>query len=234
MKRIIGNWKMHKTVPETTQFLEAALHHLSPEEVYLAVPFTAIAAAASFGIFAGSQNVSHEPEGPFTGEVSARMVKDVGARFTLIGHSERRFFETDDMIHRKILRAAAAGLQPVLCVGEREGEDREEILQGQLERALKGLDNEIFASLMIAYEPVWAIGTGKSASPADAARAHAFCRSVLETLGMPPLPLLYGGSVKADNIAALLDQETIDGALVGGAALEPASFVKLVEQARKS
>lgn len=235
MKRIIGNWKMHKTVQETADFLTHVLQRLSPEEVYLAVPFTAIKEAASHGIHVGSQNVSHEPEGPFTGEISARMVKEVGAEFAIIGHSERRhiFGETDDMIHRKILRAHAAGLKPLLCIGEREGEDREAVLHRQLERALKGLESSLVADMMIAYEPVWAIGTGKSASPEEAGDAHAYCRSIISSLYNAEIaamiPLLYGGSVKSDNVQALLQQRDIQGALVGGASLDPDSFVKLVE-----
>lgn len=235
MKRIIGNWKMHKTVEETAVFMQHVLKALSPEEVYLAVPFTAIKEASGFGIHVGAQNVSHEPEGPFTGEISARMIKDVGASFVLIGHSERRhiYGESDDMVHRKILRSHASGLKPVLCVGEREGEDREAVLHRQIERALKGLEPTLLADLTIAYEPVWAIGTGKSASPEEAASAHAFCRDILAGLFSKEIaaliPLLYGGSVKADNILALLEHPEIQGALVGGASLDPAVFVKLVE-----
>ncbi len=235
MKRIIGNWKMHKTVQETVHFLEHVLQRLSPEEVYLAVPFTAIKEAAAFGIHVGAQNVSHEPEGPFTGEISGRMLKDVGADFVLIGHSERRhiFQETDDMVHSKLLRAHQVGLKPILCVGEREGEDREAVLKRQLEHALKNCDEELALRLTIAYEPVWAIGTGKTATPEEAARAHAFCRNMIGSLFnkeiAAQIPLLYGGSVKSDNIVALLHQTEIQGALVGGASLDPKEFVKLVE-----
>ena len=239
MKRIIGNWKMHKTVQETVHFLEEVLKQLSPEEVYLAVPFTAIKEAAALGIHAGAQNISHESQGAFTGEISGRMLKDVGADFVLIGHSERRhiFNETDDMVHRKLLRAHQFGLKSILCIGEREGEDRETVLRWQLEHALKNCDRELISQITIAYEPVWAIGTGRMDTPEGAAAAHVFCKEVITSLSnkevAAQIPFLYGGSVKSDNLMGLLKQSEIQGALVGGASLDPKEFMKLVELSKR-
>lgn len=238
MKRVIGNWKMHKTVPETKKFLEEVLQTLPPKEVYLAVPFTAIAAAASFGIHVGSQNIAAAAEGPFTGEIAARMVKDVGAAFSLIGHSERRhvFGEKEGDVRCKILQAIEQTLTPVLCVGEKLGEDFKEVLKRQLSSALENIEVGKLSALMIAYEPVWAIGTGKSASPDDAAKAHAFCREILTDLFdsnfAAHVPLLYGGSVSVDNLPSLLACSQVNGVLVGGASLVPATFVKLAQIAR--
>ncbi len=234
---IIGNWKMHKTAKETKLFLDQLLkkEHIDADKVYLAVPFTAIHAASGYKIHLGAQNVCFESDGPYTGEISAAMVKEAGASFTLVGHSERRrlFGEDDEVVRKKLLRAQAAGLRVVLCVGEtleeRSAGKEEEVLHRQLTKALSGLEASVGASLAIAYEPVWAIGTGKVATPAQAAKAHLFCYQILEKI-FPgqKIPILYGGSVKADNLGELLKAPHIKGALVGGASLDAASYAALV------
>ncbi len=239
---IAGNWKMYKTGDDAATFVQA-LAGISAT-VYLAVPFTAIAAAkkAAKGgsIRIGAQNMHDATEGAFTGEISGAMLRDVGAEFVLLGHSERRhvFGETDEFINRKVHRAQSDGLQPILCVGEtleqREAGEMESVLRGQIESSLAGVES--LSDLILAYEPVWAIGTGRTATPQQAQEAHAFCRgAIAEKWGQEAaqgISLLYGGSVKPDNAAELLAQPDIDGVLVGGASLEVDSF-KAIAQCNK-
>lgn len=228
---VIGNWKMYKTAHEAVQYVRA-LAPLVHGEVFLAVPFTAIHAAAEAArgtkIRIGAQNLHEAAEGAFTGEVSGMMLKEAGASFVLIGHSERRtlFGETDEMVHRKLLRALQDDLIPVLCVGEtleeREAGQTEKVLKRQLKVALKG----VVGKLIVAYEPVWAIGTGQSATPEMAAAAHAICRSCLDA----STPVLYGGSVKPENVAQLVAHKEIDGVLVGGASLSAQTFAQIAKK----
>jgi len=238
---IVGNWKMHKTLLEARQFIETLAPKLSKSQatVCLAVPFTALPLAASLvqslkaPLLIGAQNMHEAPEGAFTGEISATMLLDAGAGFVLIGHSERRhlFHESNATINQKLKRAFAEGLQPILCVGEtleeREQNKTEEVLRKQLKESLEGISD--LSGLILAYEPVWAIGTGKVAHPDDAEKAHHFCKKELKK---PDLPMLYGGSVNPDNAADLLAKPAVDGLLVGGASLSPKTFYQIINMVR--
>lgn len=237
---IIANWKMHKSHEEAKAFVGALKPLVSGKQAWIAPPFTAIAAAkqAAEGsnIKIGAQNMHDALQGAFTGQISASMLKAQGVEFVLIGHSECRhvFGESDDLIRRKVERAFSEKLIPVLCVGEklkeREADQTHAVLRRQLTSALEGLEN--IQTLVVAYEPVWAIGTGKVASPEMAQEAHLTCRKILAELAgelvAAKIPILYGGSVKPENIAGLLAQPDIEGALVGGASLEVNSFHQLV------
>ncbi len=239
---IIGNWKMHKTSHEANEFIKqlAPLIKESSLRVGLAVPFTSIESSAKTAkgtsIEIGAQNINDAREGAFTGEIAASMVKKAGATFVLLGHSERReYFHEDNLfIHAKVMRALTEGLQVVLCIGEtleQRETNHEEILETQLEEGLKGISDEYLPQIMVAYEPVWAIGTGKSATPETAQETHAFCRSTLKKIfgeKGASIPILYGGSVKPDNAKSLLEKPDIDGALVGGASLEVKSFSAII------
>jgi triosephosphate isomerase len=229
---IAGNWKMYKTATETGELCRAlreALTGLEGVDVAVCPPFTGLAPAvqalADTEIAVAAQNVHWEPEGAYTGEISAPMLVDLGVYGAIVGHSERRqhFGETDDTVARRASAALYAGLSVIACVGEleeeREAGETEAVLRRQLE-PLEAHDN-----LVIAYEPVWAIGTGKTATPETAQEAHAFVKSLLD------VPVLYGGSVKPENAAELLAQPDVDGALVGGASLELDSFVAICRAA---
>jgi triosephosphate isomerase len=242
---IAGNWKMYKTIAETEAFMD----QLAPRifevrhcEIVIAPPFTALRRAVelgeAIGIAIGAQDLHWEKEGAFTGEVSAAMLREAGCRYTIIGHSERRQFfgETDDSVNRKLRAALAAGLRPIVCVGEllteRDTGQTEAVLDRQLTGGLAGLTEAEFSPIIIAYEPVWAIGTGRTATPEIAEQAHAFIRGRVAQRISPDaaerLRILYGGSVKPDNIAGLMAQPDIDGALVGGASLEAGSFAAII------
>ncbi len=241
---VAGNWKMYKTAAEAAAFVRSFLPLVSEVhgvEIVLAPPYPSIATVAQLvqgsGIGVASQNVHFADEGAFTGEVSTRMLKEAGATHCIIGHSERRqyFAETDDAANRKIRAALAAGLTPILCVGETDPEREDGKTFDVVGRQLAGGSMEIPATLaprvVVAYEPVWAIGTGKTATPAQAQEVHAFLRGRLRELwggAADAVRILYGGSVKPDNIAALMANEDIDGALVGGASLSPESFARIV------
>lgn len=242
---IAGNWKMHKTPLEAEELVRALLPQVAPagdREVVLCPPFPALAAvvAACRGtrVAVGAQNLHWEREGAFTGEVSAPMLVAVGCRYVIVGHSERRQYcgEDDGLVNRKLKAALAAGLRPILCVGEtlaqRELGITEAVCAIQLKSALAGLAAGDLEPLVIAYEPVWAIGTGRTASASDAQEVIAFLRSLLArdygTALAQQVPILYGGSVKPENIRALMAQADIDGALVGGASLDAASFAAIV------
>lgn len=242
---LIGNWKMHKTIEEASSFVEGLLSGYTSEEqkiVGLAVPYTLLypLSAQTAGEFLkiGAQNMNEAAEGAFTGEIAGRMLVDAGAQFVLLGHSERRhlYGEDDDCINRKVKRAVEAGLQPILCVGEsKEQFERDEthrVLEQQLSQGLKGLDSDKIKNLIVAYEPVWAIGTQQSASSQIAQEAHHFCRSHLGTLFNKKIadmiPILYGGSVNSSNADELLAEPDIDGLLIGGASLSLDSFKQIV------
>ncbi|HEX9850568.1 triose-phosphate isomerase [Candidatus Deferrimicrobium sp.] len=241
---IAGNWKMYKTAAEAEAFVLAFLPLVSGVrgvEIVLAPPYPSIGAVALLvrgsGIGVASQNVHYADEGAFTGEVSIRMLQEAGATHCIIGHSERRqyFAESDDAVNRKVRATLAAGLTPILCVGEtdpeREGGKTFDVVGRQLAGGTKEIPASMGSRVVVAYEPVWAIGTGKTATPAQAQEVHAFLRGRLKELwggAADAVRILYGGSVKPDNIAALMANEDIDGALVGGASLSPGSFAKIV------
>jgi len=238
-----GNWKMHKTTAEAVILVEGLKPYVAAArdlEVVVCPPFTALAAVAralaGSPIGLGAQNVHWEKEGAFTGEVSAPMLADLGCTYVVVGHSERRqhFGETDEIVQRKARAAVTAGLRPIVCVGEslreREAGTTWDVLEAQVKGSLRGLSGD--SGIVMAYEPVWAIGTGRTATPAQAQEAHAFLRKLLEGLWSPAaaaaMRILYGGSVKPDNARDLMAQPDVDGALVGGASLDANSFGKIV------
>ena len=245
---VIGNWKMNGTVTEARALAQAIRDGLKRPrgvEVMLCPPFTALAAVAEVlagsAIGLGAQNCHWEPSGAFTGEISAPMLLELGCRMTLLGHSERRhvFHETDEEINRKVGAVLRHGLEPLLCVGETEEERRQgltfTVVEGQLRAGWAGLSAEAMTRCSLAYEPVWAIGTGVNATPAQAAEVHGYLRGLVSQLGSKELAqtirILYGGSVKPDNAATVMEEPDVDGVLVGGASLQAQSFIAI---ARKS
>lgn len=241
---IAGNWKLHKTIEETETYAKELIFDLGEEfpEIVIAPAFTALAAAReafnNTPVRLAAQNCHPEPSGAFTGEVSAAMIKDAGCDYVILGHSERRqyFGETDGFIRDKLLSALKAHLLPILCIGEmledREDGKTEAVLAKQLQGALNGFLPEQAEHLTIAYEPVWAIGTGKTATPEIAQETHLFIRNWLQEqfseIEAQKIRILYGGSVKPENIDQLMAQMDIDGALVGGASLQPEDFLRLI------
>jgi len=242
---IAGNWKMHKTGSQAAADagkLKELVKTASNVEVMIAPTFTALFQVAGVvkgsHIALGAQNLHWESQGAFTGEIAAQMLVDAGCTQVIIGHSERRQFfgETDETVNRKIQAAAAANLLPVFCIGEteaqRESGETFSVLDKQVQDGLKDFAFDGPASLVVAYEPVWAIGTGKTATREQAQEAHAYIRSLLKTLFgatvAESVRILYGGSVKPDNVKALMAMPDVDGALVGGASLDPETFSKLV------
>jgi triosephosphate isomerase len=243
---LAGNWKMYKTVPEAValaQEVRAGLAlPLKDRDVLVAPPFTTLSAVGEAlggsDVLLGAQNMHWEREGAFTGEISPVMLKGVGCTHVILGHSERRhiFGESDDMVARKTRAAVDNGLTPILCVGEtlpeRESSRTLEVVERQLERGLRAITPDEASRIVVAYEPVWAIGTGRTATPAQAQEVHAFIRKrVTVTHGEPAaaaLRILYGGSVKPDNVDGLMAEPDVDGALVGGACLKAESFLRIV------
>jgi triosephosphate isomerase len=242
---IAGNWKMHKTVAESVALakeLDAKLANCG-EKVLIAPAFTALAAVSEVlkgsKISLGAQNMGPEEQGAHTGEVSVLMLKDLGVKAVILGHSERRhsYQESDELVNRKVLLALKHGIEPILCVGEtleeREAGNLETVVGGQVRKGLANVSAAELARVTIAYEPVWAIGTGKTATPEDADAVHAYIRKVLEGMyGVAcakSMCIQYGGSVKADNVVALMAKTNIDGALVGGASLKADSFVPIAK-----
>jgi triosephosphate isomerase len=242
---IAGNFKMFKTVQETVAYvaeLRALIKEVRGVDVVIAPPFTAVPAAAAAvkdsGIGVAAQNVHWEREGAFTGEVSAGMLREAGARFAIVGHSERRtlFGETNTTVNKKVHAVVAAGMTPIVCIGETlEQRDRNEtlaVLDRQIKDGLDGVTGEQLSAMVLAYEPVWAIGTGRNASPAQAGDAHLHIRQRLKQwFGLEASDrcrILYGGSVKPDNIRNLISEPDVDGALVGGASLDPKSFLAII------
>jgi triosephosphate isomerase (TIM) len=246
---IAGNWKMFKTVQETSVFvkeLRIVVKDITDVEIIVAPPFTAVQAAAeaarNTNIGVAAQDLHWEREGAFTGEVSGAMIKEAGAEYVIIGHSERRrlFGETDATVNRKIVAALAAELTPIVCVGEtleeRERNDTFAVLDRQIKDGLERLTADQICDLVIAYEPVWAIGTGRTATAAQAQEAHAHIRMRLRQWfggdAAERCHVIYGGSVKPDNIRELIAEADVDGALVGGASLEVRSFGDIVLRSR--
>ena len=247
---IAGNWKMFKTVHETTVYvkeLRSLVKDVNDVTVVVAPPFTAVHAAADAGrnsnVAVSSQNMYWEREGAFTGEISAGMIKEAGAEYVIIGHSERRtlFGETDASVNRKVVVAIGASLTPIVCIGEtleqRERNETNDVLDRQIKVGLDGLTGDQVAALVLAYEPVWAIGTGRTATPAQAGEAHAHIRSRLRqwfgASAADQCIILYGGSVKPDNIRDLMAQPDVDGALVGGASLDVRTFYDIIVKSRR-
>jgi triosephosphate isomerase len=246
-KLIAANWKMYKTPQQAEEFMRVFLTMLEPHpaaEIVICPPFPALHAVAGVAgtrVGVGGQNLHWEKEGAFTGEVSAPMLVAAGCTHVIIGHSERRqyFGETDDTVNRKLKSAIAAKLHPIVCVGEvlqeREAGLTEDVLRRQCTGAFREISAEDARSISIAYEPVWAIGTGKTATPQIAADAHRVIRAeaakAFGEFSAHRTQILYGGSVKRDNAKSLLAEEEIDGALVGGASLDPKSFAAIVAAA---
>ena len=245
---IAGNWKMNKTIDEAVELakgIRRELYNVSNIDIVLCPPFTALSEVNKIikgsNIDLGAQDMYWEREGAWTGEVSPDMLKDSGARFVIIGHSERRtlFGETDEAVNRKVKSAINCGLIPIMCIGEsldeRESGQTFKVIERHIKKGLSGLGKEWALKIVIAYEPVWAIGTGKTATPEQAQEAHSFIRDVLSNMyneGISSLiRLQYGGSVNSDNIEDLMKEDDIDGALVGGASLKLESFIKIVRGA---
>ncbi|MGC1853573.1 MAG: triose-phosphate isomerase [Solirubrobacterales bacterium] len=242
---IAANWKMHKTVAEAAAFVDALLPRIAAtqNDVVICPPFTALTAVVErrYGtaVKVAAQNMHEEDAGTFTGEVSALMLVELDVEAVVLGHSERRqyFNETDEALALKVPAALAAGLQPILCVGEseeaRDADQTKGVLERQLQADLAGVESADLAEVVVAYEPIWAIGTGRTATPEQAQEACAFIRDVLRERGAvaDSVRILYGGSVKPDNAAELMVQPDIDGALVGGASLDPEEFAAIVEAA---
>jgi len=242
---IAANWKMHKTVSESLDFVSRLMPlaiGFQDRQVVIAPPFTALypvgTALKSSGIGLAAQNVSEGNDGACTGEVSARMLVDAGCKYVIIGHSERRtlFRESNETIRAKISMALKSTLQPIFCIGETEKEREAgktfDVIEAQVKEGLNGIEAGDIRHVVIAYEPVWAIGTGKTATAGQAEEAHAFIRLLIEQLygkeAASRLPLLYGGSVKPENIGKLMAQPDINGALVGGASLDAETFGEII------
>lgn len=242
---IVGNWKMHKTIQESVDFIQQLGASLASDypPVYIAVPFTAIfpasEAAQALPIVVGAQNMNSVEEGAFTGEIAGKMLKEAGARFVILGHSERRtlFHETDQVVNQKIKQALKDTLDVILCVGEtleeKEAGKTEEVILSQLENSLHEIGEEQLAHISIAYEPVWAIGTNETATPEVAENVHLFIRKTLADRWNEEIAqavrIIYGGSVKVGNASELMSQPDIDGLLVGGASLSVDTFRKIIE-----
>ncbi len=248
-KIIAANWKMNVTLEEAKGFLETFMLELGEEnrvDIVIVPPFTALARVSELlndapQVKLGAQNMHWEKPGAYTGEISADMLRDLFVRFVVLGHSERRIYfgETDEIVNKKTKAALAALLKPIVCIGEtlseRDAGHVEAVLDRQLTGSLADLSPKDFEDIVIAYEPVWAIGTGRTATPEQAQEAHAFIRGKLGKLSNPAtaekMRIQYGGSVKPGNTTELMSQPDIDGALVGGASLDPRAFVEIVKHA---
>ena len=249
-KIVAANWKMNMTQAEAAAFVETFLRELGDlreVEIVIVPPFTSLAKVSALlegseQVKVGAQNMYWEKSGAFTGEISAAMLRDLFVRYVVLGHSERRQLmgETDKMVNRKVRAAHEATLRPIVCVGEtlaqREAGEVEKILSSQLRGSLANLSAKELSETVVAYEPVWAIGTGKTATTAEAQDAHAFIRKTLGQISdegtAGRVRIQYGGSVKPDNARALMSERDIDGALVGGASLDPRSFAQIVRGAQ--
>ena len=247
---IAANWKMYKTVLESVSFIKefrGLVRDFTDVEIVVAPPFTALHAVAeaarSSNVGVAGQNLHWEKEGAFTGEVSAAMLQEAGAEYVIIGHSERRrlFDETDEKVNQKTIAALGAKLTPIVCIGEtldeREANQTLAVLDRQIKQGLDGLNGDQIGALVIAYEPVWAIGTGRNATPEQAGEAHAHIRSRIRSwfggAAGDHCHVIYGGSVKPDNIHSLIVHEDVDGALVGGASLDVQGFRDIVVRSRQ-
>ena len=246
---VAGNWKMQKTVAETVAYVKefrALVKDVANIDIVVAPPFVSLHAAAeaarNSNVGVSAQDLYWEKQGAFTGEISATMIQEAGAEYVIIGHSERRtlFGETDDAVRRKIGAAFEGSLTPIVCIGEtlaeRDANQTFAVLDRQLAKGLEGLSADQLKEMVIAYEPVWAIGTGRNATPEQAAEAHSHIRERLAGTFGPEaaeaVRILYGGSVKPDNVSALASQPNVDGALVGGASLDVQGFFEIVARIR--
>jgi triosephosphate isomerase (TIM) len=245
---VAANWKMHKTVAETEAFVDAFLplaEQLDHAELFLCPPYPSLATAvercAESAVQVAAQNMHESPQGAYTGEVAGAMLTELGVEGVILGHSERRalFNESDDALARKVPAALDAGLAPILCVGEteaeRDAEQAEAVLRRQVEADLADVPGDRLADVVIAYEPVWAIGTGRNATPEQAESAIAFIRSLIaarDATAAGTTRIIYGGSVKPVNAASILVRAGVDGALVGGASLDPSDFAAIVAATR--
>ena len=240
---IAGNWKMHKTIAEALEFVNEVKDRVNNDKVeaVICAPFTLLKdlkqATKGTNIKIGAQNMHFEEKGAFTGEISPLMLKELDMDYVVIGHSERRqyFNETDETVNKKVLKALEVGIDPILCVGEtleeREAGNTKDVCKVQVEKALENVSKKDLAKVVIAYEPVWAIGTGKTATSEDANDVIAYIREVVANLYgelANEVRIQYGGSVKPSNVAEIMNQSDIDGALVGGASLEANDYVELV------
>jgi len=247
---IAGNWKMNKTATEAAALvteIKRDVFDVDNVDILVCPPFTALAVVGDVvrdsNVSLGAQNMYFEDKGAYTGEVSTAMLKDCGCTHVIIGHSERRtiFNESDETINKKVKKALEAGLIPVLCIGEkleeREANKTFEVITNQLEGDLADIDSDNIKKIIIAYEPVWAIGTGKTATSEQAQEAHAFIRNLIkekyDSVVADGIIILYGGSMKPANVEELVSQPDVDGGLIGGASLEAASFVELVKKSNK-
>lgn len=251
-KILAANWKMNLTHVEAESYVEAFLHEVgevNDVEIVIIPPFTSIPTLAQASgkapfIRLGAQNLHWERSGAFTGEISATMLRALFVKYVIIGHSERRtlFGETDEVVQKKVHTALEAGLRPIMCVGEslaeRESGSVQKVLGRQVEEGLKGVSADQLSEVVLAYEPVWAIGTGRTASPAQAEEVHAFLRSLLAELFDQSIAdrtrIQYGGSVKPENTEDLMREPNIDGALIGGASLDPHSFARIIRATEKA
>lgn len=247
---IAGNWKMNKTVEESielTNAIKRGVYDMEAVEIVLCPPFTSLSNVNEMlvdtNIELGAQGCYWQNSGAYTGEIAPKMLKSAGCKYVIIGHSERRamFGETNETVNKRVLAALQEGLNPIMCVGERL-EERESnktfgVVKGHIEGGLKNIKIEDMQNLVIAYEPVWAIGTGRNATPAQAEEIHNFIRKLLEKLydkaTSETVRIQYGGSVKPDNIEDIMNEEDVDGALVGGASLKADSFVEIVRKSSK-
>jgi triosephosphate isomerase (TIM) len=245
---IAGNWKMFKTIPEAVNLvniIKAGVHKVTDCDVVVCPSFTVLSAVSEAirdsGIELGAQDLYYETEGAFTGEISPLMLKDVGCRYVIIGHSERRalFNETDELVNKKVIAALKYNIVPIMCIGEtleeRESRRAFEVVKLQLDHSLGELKAEEVERIVVAYEPVWAIGTGRTAAPEQAEQMHSYIRRLLDEKygagAREHVKILYGGSVKPDNIAQLMAKPNVDGALVGGASIKAESFIQIAANA---
>lgn len=248
-KVVAGNWKMNNDLSESVNLISGIKNVTAGNElnaeVIICPPFTSLETASTLikdtNVKLGAQNMSFEDSGAFTGEISASMLKSVGCEYVILGHSERRtiFGENDETINKKIKKALSAGLKPIFCIGEtldqRENGTTKDVIEAQVRNGLVGITAEELSLIIVAYEPVWAIGTGKTATPEQAQEVHEFIRGLIKELysvdSAENLTIQYGGSVKPDNAKELLSQPDIDGALVGGACLKADSFFEIIKSA---
>ena len=241
---IAGNWKMHKTINEAKSFVEEIKGSIKETDVeaVICAPYTILKdlkeVTKGTNIKVGAQNMHFEENGAFTGEISPLMLKELEIDYVIIGHSERRqyFNETDETVNKKVKKALEHSIIPIMCVGEsleqREAGDTKSIVKSQVEKGLEGINHEDIKKIVVAYEPIWAIGTGKTASSEDANEVIAYIREVIKNVSSEDISeeirIQYGGSVKPSNVEEIMNQSDIDGALVGGASLEPKDFIELV------
>jgi len=251
-KIIAANWKMNMTLDESETYLESFLLEIADEktvDIVLVPPFTALARVSELlnnvqNVKLGAQNMHFEKVGAYTGEISGAMIRELFAKYVVLGHSERRtlFGETDEIVNKKTKAAIEASLRPIVCIGEtlaqRDAGRVEEVLETQIKGSLAGVPAKELTETVLAYEPIWAIGTGRTASPEQAQEAHAFIRKTLAAISdsatAEKVRIQYGGSVKPGNTAELMKQPDIDGALVGGASLDPRGFAEIIKLAGKS